>query len=220
MGSVTWLLLLVFLAQICIIAATTDAGDSSAIRSLVNEWKNVPPSWEGGDPCGDAWVGIACTSSRITSITLPNMNLEGELSGDISFLSELQQLDLSYNTGLNGPLPASIGNLKKLNNLILVGCRFIGQIPDTIGSLSQLRFLSLNSNGFTGRIPPSIGNLLNLYWLDLADNQLEGPIPVSNGSTPGLDMLIHTKHFHFGKNKLTGQIPSELFNSNMTLIHL
>ncbi|XP_017978276.1 PREDICTED: probable leucine-rich repeat receptor-like protein kinase At5g49770 [Theobroma cacao] len=128
--------------------------------------------------------------------------------------------DLSYNQGLTGSLPASIGNLKNLTNLILVGCGFNGPIPDSIGSLSQLRFLSLNSNGFTGRIPPSIGKLSNLVWLDLADNQLEGPIPVSNVSTPGLDMLIHTQHFHFGKNKLSGQIPFQLFSSDMTLIHL
>ncbi|XWS11591.1 hypothetical protein CRYUN_Cryun37aG0012000 [Craigia yunnanensis] len=220
MGSTIWLLLLVFFIQIYIIAATTYTGDSTALRSLTDEWNNVPPSWEGGDPCGDGWVGIGCTGSRVTSITLPNMNLVGTLSGDISTLSELQQLDLSYNNGLTGPLPTSVGNLKELTNLILVSCGFNGPIPDTIGSLSQLRFLSLNSNGFIGHIPPSIGNLLNLYWLDLADNQLEGPIPVSNGSTPGLDMLIHTKHFHVGKNKLSGQIPSKLFSSNMTLIHV
>ncbi|KAK6263918.1 hypothetical protein SCA6_019352 [Theobroma cacao] len=216
----------------------SNSSAAAALKSLMDEWEKAPPSWVGGDPCGDSWVGIGCTDSRVTSITLPNMNLVGRLSGDISTLSELQQVgnschsyynisvvaspfrDLSYNNGLTGSLPTSIGNLKKLTNLILVGCGFNGPIPDAIGSLSQLRFLSLNSNGFTGRIPPSIGNLSNLYWLDLADNQLEGPIPVSSGSTPGLDMLINTKHFHFGKNKLSDQIPAQLFSSSMTLIHV
>ncbi|XVF75114.1 hypothetical protein PTKIN_Ptkin13bG0161900 [Pterospermum kingtungense] len=220
MGSSILLLSLVLLAQIDSMAATTDANDIAALISLKDVWKNIPPSWVGADPCGDGWVGIGCNSSRITSIILPNMNLEGGLSGDISYLSELQHLDLSYNTGLTGTLPTLIGNLTKLTYLILVRCGFSGQIPDTIGSLSQLKFLSLNSNGFTGSIPPSIGNLRNLYWLDLSDNQLEGPIPVSDGSTPGLDMLLATQHFHFGRNKLSGQIPPRLFNSNMTLIHV
>ncbi|XVE89310.1 hypothetical protein DITRI_Ditri19aG0192200 [Diplodiscus trichospermus] len=223
MGSAIRLLLLVFFIQVHIIAAATDGGlgDSVALKSLTAEWKNLPPNWKGEDPCGEGWVGIACsTDQRVTSITLPSINLEGELSGDISSLSELQQLDLSNNKRLTGPLPGSIGNLKKLTNLILVGCGFNGPIPDAIGSLSQLRFLSLTSNNFVGRIPPSIGNLLNLTWLDLADNQLEGEIPVSNGSTPGLDMLIHAKHFHCGKNKLSGPVPSELFHSDMILIHV
>ncbi|KAL5539380.1 hypothetical protein UlMin_043041, partial [Ulmus minor] len=79
---------------------------------------------------------------------------------------------------------------------------------------------SLNSNQFSGRIPHSIGNLDKLYWLDLADNHLEGPIPVSSGSTPGLDLLVHTKHFHLGQNKLSGLIPGKLFSANMSLIHL
>ncbi|KAK1370525.1 putative leucine-rich repeat receptor-like protein kinase [Heracleum sosnowskyi] len=128
--------------------------------------------------------------------------------------------DLSYNEGLTGTLPPSIGNFKKLTNLILVGCRFTGIIPDTIGSLQYLRTLSLNSNSFSGPIPPSIGNLSNLYWLDLADNKLRGSIPVSTRTTPGLDMLVHTKHFHFGKNQLYGEIPSKLFSSGMTLLHV
>ncbi|XP_038682114.1 probable leucine-rich repeat receptor-like protein kinase At5g49770 isoform X3 [Tripterygium wilfordii] len=148
------------------------------------------------------------------------MGLEGQLTGDISTLSELQTLDLSYNKGLTGSLPSSIGDLKKLTNLILVGCSFSGHIPESIGSLQQLVFLSLNSNRFSGTIPPTIGNLTNLYWLDLADNQLEGPIPFSKGTTPGLDMLVHAKHFHFGKNKLSGPIPPQLFSSNMALIHV
>ncbi|XP_056849339.1 leucine-rich repeat receptor protein kinase HPCA1-like isoform X3 [Raphanus sativus] len=33
-------------------------------------------------------------------------------------------------------------------------------------------------------------------------------------------MLLGTKHFHFGKNKLSGVIPKTLFSSKMTLIHV
>ncbi|XP_030946983.1 probable leucine-rich repeat receptor-like protein kinase At5g49770 isoform X6 [Quercus lobata] len=103
-----------------------------------------------------------------------------------------------------------------------MGCGFTGPIPSTIGSLQQLISLSLNSNKFTGQIPNSIGTLSNLYYLDLTGNQLEGSIPVSdgNGTKSGLDMLLHTRHFHLGNNKLSGTIPPKLFNPNMTLIHV
>ncbi|GKV31597.1 hypothetical protein SLEP1_g40274 [Rubroshorea leprosula] len=259
------LFLLIVFSQLYIIAAVTDHGDDSKIHTAVSsettfifdsgaaaalislkaECKNSPHNWSGSDPCGDGWVGIGCTNSRVTSITLGNLGLEGQVFGDIPSLTELQTLDLSYNKrltgslpekignltkltildlsyneGLTGSLPASIGNLKKLTSLNLIGCGFTGTIPDTIGNLQQLTMLSLNSNNFRGQIPPSIGNLSNLYWLDLTDNQIEGPIPVSNETTPGLDMLVNTKHFHFGQNQLSGQIPEQIFSSNMTLIHV
>ncbi|KAJ8572712.1 hypothetical protein K7X08_009223 [Anisodus acutangulus] len=200
--------------------ALTNSGDYGVLESLKAEWENVPPSWDGSDPCADPWEGIVCNNSRVISIKLSSINLKGELSGDIEALSELQILDLSYNKGLTGPLPQSIGSLKSLSILILVGCGFSGFIPDTVGSLSQLVFLSLNFNNFIGPIPASIGNLSKLAWLDLADNKLSGPLPVSHGSTPGLDMLVHTKHFHLGRNQLSGDIPDQLFSSNMTLKHL
>ncbi|XP_019191135.1 PREDICTED: probable leucine-rich repeat receptor-like protein kinase At5g49770 [Ipomoea nil] len=215
-----WLCLLSVLINFLVVAAWTNPDDVAALNSLKSEWENVPPNWTGQDPCDDHWDGIQCRNSRVVGLTLSSMSLRGGLSGDIAGLSELETLDLSYNKELTGPLPQAIGNLKALSNLILVGCGFSGPIPDTIGSLTELRFLSLNSNKFVGTIPPSVGKLSKLYWLDMADNQLTGTLPVSKGDTPGLDMLLDTKHFHFGKNQLSGEIPAQLFNSNMKLIHL
>ncbi|KAK4551225.1 hypothetical protein RGQ29_032454 [Quercus rubra] len=212
-------LLLVFII-FSAIAAEKENQDYVALLSLKNIWQNTPPSWVGPDPCGKGWEGIGCTNSRVTSIMLSSIGLTGPLSGDVELLSELQILDLSYNKGLTGPIPRSIGNLKKLLNLILVGCSFSGPIPDTIGSLQQLLYLSLNYNHFSGQIPPSIGNLSSLLWLDLTGNQLNGPIPISDGITPGLDMLLNARHFHLGQNHLSGTVSPRLFSSKMTLIHV
>ncbi|KAL5157856.1 putative leucine-rich repeat receptor-like protein kinase [Glycine soja] len=220
MGERILVLLLLFFTHLLIVLAKTSPQDSAAMLALVNEWQNTPPNWVGSDPCGAGWDGIECTNSRITSISLASTDLSGQLTSDIGSLSELLILDLSYNKKLTGPLPSNIGNLRKLRNLLLINCGFTGPIPVTIGNLERLVFLSLNSNGFTGTIPAAIGNLSNVYWLDLAENQLEGPIPISNGTTPGLDMMHHTKHFHFGKNKLSGNIPSQLFSPEMSLIHV
>ncbi|XP_027332467.1 probable leucine-rich repeat receptor-like protein kinase At5g49770 [Abrus precatorius] len=213
------MLYLVLLSYLLVAETQTTNEDFTALMSLTNSWQNKPFNWEGLDPCS-GWDGIKCTKSRVTSIKLPGLDIKGELSSDIGSLSELETLDLSHNKGLTGSLPHSIGNLKKLSNLFLVDCGLSGPIPDEIGSLKELVFLSLNSNCFSGRIPASIGNLSKLNWLDIADNELEGPIPISSGGAPGLDMLISTKHFHFGKNKLSGTIPPQLFSSEMALIHV
>uniref|UniRef100_A0A3N7EZ97 non-specific serine/threonine protein kinase n=1 Tax=Populus trichocarpa TaxID=3694 RepID=A0A3N7EZ97_POPTR len=200
---------------------TETYGDDFTVMSILKDaWENTPRNWVGGDPCGGKWEGISCYNSRVTSITLAAVGLTGELSGDISYLSELEVLDLSYNTGLNGTLPPSIVNLKKLKNLKLAGCSFYGPIPELIGSLQLLESLDLNSNRFTGSIPHSIGNLSKLIVLDLFNNLLDGAILVSSGTTSGLDMLVNAKHFHLGRNRFSGTIPKELFRSDMTLIHV
>ncbi|XP_027345046.1 probable leucine-rich repeat receptor-like protein kinase At5g49770 [Abrus precatorius] len=215
------LLFLGLLAEIHVTFSFTDPQDVVALRSLEDVWQNTPHSWgKSDDPCGAPWEGVTCNKSRVTSLGLSTMGLKGKLSGDISGLTELRSLDLSFNRGLTGPLSPQLGELSKLNILILAGCSFSGNIPDAIGNLSELSFLALNSNNFTGKIPPSLGKLSKLYWLDLADNQLTGPIPVSTSTTPGLDLLLKAKHFHFNKNQLSGSIPPKLFSSDMVLIHI
>ncbi|ONK78115.1 uncharacterized protein A4U43_C02F14510 [Asparagus officinalis] len=128
--------------------------------------------------------------------------------------------DLSYNNELGGSLTSNIGSLAQLTTLILSGCGFTGNIPQELGNLPLISFVALNSNKFSGRIPPSIGKLSNVYWLDIADNQISGPLPISNSKSPGLDLLLNAKHFHFNKNQLSGTIPEKLFSSPMQLIHI
>ncbi|KAF5178516.1 Ascorbate transporter protein [Thalictrum thalictroides] len=206
-----------------LVSAATDPRDAVALQSLRNQWKNLPPSWDRSpnDPCGAGWEGITCNGTRVTALGLSTMNIVGTLNGgDIGGLSELTSLDLSFNKDLTGSLSPSIGELTKLNILILAGCGFTGNIPKEIGKLTDLTFLALNSNSFSGTIPATLGNLSNLYWLDLADNQLTGSIPVSTINSPGLDQLLNAKHFHFNKNKLSGEISPTLFNPQMILIHV
>ncbi|CAL9170726.1 unnamed protein product [Musa hybrid cultivar] len=194
---------------------------AAALRSLMSQWQNTPPNWgKSDDPCGTPWEGIGCSNSRVTVLRLSTMGIKGTLSGDIGQLGELKTLDLSYNSELGGPLPPNIANLRKITTLILAGCSFSGNIPDELGSLVNLSYLALNSNQFTGSIPASLGKLSNLYWFDVADNQLSGSLPISTKTSPGLDQLVHTKHFHFNKNQLSGSIPEYLFSSDMTLLHV
>ncbi|RWR90742.1 putative leucine-rich repeat receptor-like protein kinase [Cinnamomum micranthum f. kanehirae] len=203
------------------VSGSADPLDAAVLRSLKDQWQHTPPSWDtSDDPCDAKWEGIICTDYRVTELKLSSMGLSGKLTGDIGGLTELTILDLSYNRGLTGPVSSMIGNLQNLTTLILAGCQFSGNIPKEIGNLTKLSYLALNSNNFTGEMPPSFGMLSNVTWLDVAENQLSGPLPVSTSTTPGLDMLLNARHFHFNKNKLSGNIPAKLFSSEMKLIHL
>ncbi|KAF0892146.1 hypothetical protein E2562_013509 [Oryza meyeriana var. granulata] len=216
-----WLLILfMLLVRVRPSSSQTNPQDVSALQALMKNWQNEPPSWTGStDPC-TSWDGISCSNRRVTEMRLTSINLQGTLSNAIDQLSSLTYLDLSNNPNLGGPLPPSIGNLKQLTTLILLGCGFTGNIPEQIGTLRQLTFLALNSNNFTGGIPPTLGLLSNLFWLDLSDNQLSGKIPISSGSDPGLDQLVKAEHFHFSENQLTGPMDEKLFSEKMRLKHV
>ncbi|KAJ3703209.1 hypothetical protein LUZ61_006914 [Rhynchospora tenuis] len=215
------LLLLLCVTSFQVAFGVTNPQDVSALNSLMSQWQNVPSSWnQSTDPCDAPWDGIQCTNGRVTQLLLPAMNIKGKLNDDVGLLTELQYLVISSNPNFGGSLPAGIGKLQKLMNLILQGCSFSGTLPLEIGNLRNLTFLALNSNKFSGSIPYTIGLLSNLYWLDLADNQLTGPIPISSGTTPGLDFLVNARHFHFNKNQLSGTLNATLFSSNMNLIHI
>ncbi|CAL9167370.1 unnamed protein product [Musa hybrid cultivar] len=219
-----FLLLFIIIAGLHQGSSKTDPADVSALKSLSSQWKNTPPSWRNaGDPCGESgepWEGVNCSNSRVTEIKLFTMGLEGTLSSEIGNLANLEVLDLSHNQNLRGTIPSSIGMLKQLHTLRLLDCGFNGTIPNEIGNLSQLIILALNSNQFSGRIPASLGSLSNLDYLDLADNQLTGTLPTSASEGSGLDQLVNTQHFHLNKNHLSDSIPSNLFSSNMKVIHI
>nr|XP_011466379.1 PREDICTED: probable leucine-rich repeat receptor-like protein kinase At5g49770 [Fragaria vesca subsp. vesca] len=129
-------------AGIHLISSLTDPNDASVLQTLKVSWKNTPPSWDkSSDPCGFPWEGVQCTGARVTSLRLSSMGLKGELSSYIEGLTELNSLDLSFNPGLDGSLPPQLGDLQKLNILILAGCSFVGPIPEELGNLEQLTFL-------------------------------------------------------------------------------
>ncbi|KAK9056039.1 hypothetical protein SSX86_027126 [Deinandra increscens subsp. villosa] len=216
---VLWWCFLLFMVELQVIVAETHSGDAAALRALKDQWQNTPPSWRSSnDPC--SWEGVNCTDTRVIALGLSSMSLVGQLVGDIGGLTELTSLDLSFNSGLTGPISPRIGDLENLDTLILMGCSFTGSIPSELGNLKELSFLALNTNNLTGQIPPSLGYLSKLYWLDLAENQLSGSIPFSTVTSPGLDMLKQANHFHFNQNKLSGAIPPQIFNKDMALIHV
>ncbi|WOH15006.1 hypothetical protein DCAR_0934536 [Daucus carota subsp. sativus] len=211
---------LVICIQICVIEAVTNPNDLAALNALKSSWKKLPPNWKGADPCNSSWVGVVCNKTRVTSLKLAGMGLVGTSLSDVTSLSELVKLDLSNNKGLEANLPPSIGNLKNLDTLMLVGCGLYGKIPESIGSLNNLIYIGLNKNSFTGVIPHTIGNLSKLSWLDLSDNKLTGNLPVSTEIESGLDLLLNARHFHLSKNQLSGNIQPQLFSSKMQLLHL
>jgi Leucine-rich repeat (LRR) protein len=150
-----------------------------------------------------------------------NEDLQGSLP-EFPSNGSLQMLQLRY-TNFSGTLPHSIGNLKMLSEIDLVGCNFNGSIPKSLASLPQLLYLDMSDNNFVGSIPSFSMNkmlttiylsendltgqitstqweeLLDLEVLGLSYNNLEGPIPVSLFLLPSLRELKLSNNLFSGR---------------------
>ena len=89
-----------------------------------------------------------------------------------------------WGSGLDGSIPAELGSLSGLEELLLVSGQLTGSIPPELGGLPRLEILSLYGNQLTGSIPPELGNLFQLRFLTLYGNQLRGASLRSWGICP------------------------------------
>ncbi|KAH9310735.1 hypothetical protein KI387_025770, partial [Taxus chinensis] len=131
----------------------TQNGDVLAIHDIAKNI-NVPDDWSQADPCSQQVYGIICNQENPTRVIV--VNLTG--------------------FGLNGIIPASIGNLTALTQLLLGSNNFWGPIPD-LSSLKNLTTLQLQNNQLTGDIPTSLEELPLLNQLFLQNNRLDATIP-------------------------------------------
>ncbi len=201
-------------------------------------------NWSANTPMSD-WDGVTVegTPLRVTGVSLRNKGLRGTLPEGLSNLTSLTVLDLMTPTCdggpcpdvqdhernlLTGPIPASLGNIGGLQQLLLHNNDLTGEIPPALGRLSNLQELALGlnqlhgtipsqlgylssltelhlwSNQLTGSVPESLGNLTSLKWLSLSQNQLTGTVPMQLGNLSVLE------HLWLSQNQLSGPIPGEL----------
>ncbi|KAM7515055.1 hypothetical protein LguiA_004638 [Lonicera macranthoides] len=123
---------------------------------------------------------------------------------------------------LRSTIPASLGNLTKLESLNLRFNQLTGSVPDVIFNISLLRVIDLSSNDlygslpvdvcshyvpkleriylpfnrFEGRIPSNLYKCKELQYLSLAFNEFTGSIPIEIGN------LTRFKYLYLGYNNL------------------
>eukprot|EP00877_Chromochloris_zofingiensis_P013788 jgi/Chrzof1/8663/Cz03g19080.t1 len=88
---------------------------------------NQLPSWQSGtDPCGGAatcliskclWEGLQCSHSRVTQVQMQGKQLSGPFPDNWSAPSQVQQLDLSNNSGLCGTLKIAVVSAKSTSGI-------------------------------------------------------------------------------------------------------
>ena len=151
----------------------------------------------------DEWQGVTIAGSRVKGLFLRKSKLSGIIPAAIGSLSELEELVLDDNE-LTGRIPETLGRLTYLRSLWLKNNRLSGTIPSELGNLARLEEFTLLNNQLSGSIPVSLGKLCSLRELWLGRNLLCGKIPAELGKLSSLQVLW-LKH-----NQLTGTVPKEI----------
>ena len=151
-------------------------------------------------PIPDSW---GATMPDLTEIILVGNMLTGSLPASIGRLSNLGNLIVNQNQ-LTGTLQSDLGELSSLWQLSLSGNMLTGTLPSSIGRLSNLALLFVDANQLTGTLPSVLAELTSLQQLFLSTNQLTGTLPASIGRLSNLVQL------NVDNNQLTGTLPSDL----------
>ncbi|KAK1292821.1 putative leucine-rich repeat receptor-like serine/threonine-protein kinase [Acorus calamus] len=192
----------------------TDKAALLAFKSkITSDPQSVLSNWtQDSDAC--AFRGVRCNPlRRVVLLSLPRTGIAGQISPNLSNLTQLRELDLSENS-LSGPVPPDLALLCRLTVLKLSNNRFTGPVPTSLSTLSGLGYLNLGGNQLTGPIPESIiHNCTELLLFDLSDNALSGAIPSFIG-----DRLRQLLWLNLYLNDLGGEIPASLANASGLLI--
>jgi Leucine-rich repeat (LRR) protein len=123
--------------------------DSLALVDLYNStngagWTNNT-NWLTSAPLAE-WSGVEIENGRVAILQLSGNNLTGNI-------------------------PASLGNLTGLTQLLLVTNKLSGTIPASLGKLTNLIEFILEDNQLTGFVPSTLNNLSNCSHIELEDNE-------------------------------------------------
>ncbi|KAK8682383.1 hypothetical protein V6N13_054771 [Hibiscus sabdariffa] len=139
-------------------------------------------------------------SSRLVSLSLVHCNLSGHFPTEILLLPKIQNIDISDNERLEGQLPEFPSN-NALLSLSLSFTNFSGKLPESVGNLKFLRDLALVGCNFFGSIPSSIENLTHLVNLDLSVDHFSGHFPTKLLLLPKIQSIaISFSEKHMGQS--------------------
>ncbi|OAE28799.1 hypothetical protein AXG93_3096s1130 [Marchantia polymorpha subsp. ruderalis] len=195
-----WLLFSIAVSMFSGTFSTVEEG--TALTKLLTDWNKDLPTWiPGSDPC-DGWENVLCTGRRVTALNLTNLGITGRLPEEIGVLSQLEDLDLSYNN-FRGSLPNSLGLCQNMRVLVIQDCPWNTDFPTVITKLPRLEYLSLWRMKFEdSELPPKLSTLSKLQYFNCHDCNLTGGLPESYGE------LTDLIEFNVRANALTGAIPN------------
>ncbi|WP_099222738.1 immunoglobulin-like domain-containing protein [Listeria costaricensis] len=221
------------LAKITMIQAHIDYGKTEYIPKAIGLFTGLT-SLQAVSNCEGSGYGYGVLTGEIpaeignlknlTSLRIFDNELYGAVPEEIGNCTELQRLDISgngMNTTLSGydgtgidSLPHSIGNLKKLDTLIVGNYNYITEIPAEIGECESLKYLDISQMELE-YLPPELGSCPKLQTLYAGYNAIRGTIPDSYAN---LRDTLET--FQVQCNGIHGEVPDYLLNGEVSNVNI
>ncbi|KAL8211278.1 hypothetical protein R6Q57_005715 [Mikania cordata] len=187
----------------------SDTVDGAVMLSLKKALNPTTLDWSDPDPC--KWDHVVCSDEkRVTRIQIGHQNLQGTLPATLSNLTQLERLELQWNT-ISGPLP-DLNGLSALQVLMLSNNMFASIPAGFFTGMSSLQSLEIDNNPFSSWvIPESLKDASTLQNFSAVNANITGNIPDFFGPDdfPGLVNL------HLALNNLEGELPMSLSGSQL-----
>ncbi|CAL8138999.1 unnamed protein product [Prunus armeniaca] len=153
----------------------------------------------------------------LTYLNLSNSLFYGQIPSEISILSKLSTLDLSYNSGklhpdiiplklTKGYMRSLVRNLTNIKQLHLSEVDIFSTVPDILVNASSLTSLQLDNCGLNGEFPVGIFHLPNLEVLHVSSN------PLLTGYFPTFNRSNFFEKLGVAYTNFSGQLPGSLGN--------
>ncbi|XP_008245522.2 PREDICTED: receptor-like protein 2 [Prunus mume] len=206
----------------------------SSLLSFALTLSSPSLNWTSIDCCH--WEGITCDHNGwVTDLDLPSrsgLNLKGGIFPSLENLTHLSLLNLSHNSLYGSLEPRFFLSLNCLEILDLSYNRLFGELPLFIPS--STRMVDLSNNKFHGVIPSSFfRRATNLTSFNVGNNTFSGSIPssiclhssplirlldfsineFSSNISGGLGKCSKLQVFRAGYNRLSGQLPEDIYNA-------
>ncbi len=173
------------------IAFEATTPDQEALVALYNatdgpNWTR-DANWLSDRPL-HTWAGVRMDDGRVTGLHLGDGGLRGKLPPELGNLTQLREFWLGGDNDLEGEIPDELSQLNRLEVLDFGSVGLNGAIPAWLGDFIHLWYLHLDDNNFVGEVPAELGNLTRLRSFTLNGNSgLTGPLPESLASISGLE---------------------------------
>ncbi|XP_075645260.1 receptor-like protein 7 [Castanea sativa] len=159
-------------------------------------------------------VGLA-NLSMLKHLNLSKSSFSGQIPSQISELSNLVSLDLSFNIDssyqrmlkLKSPnFSSTLQNLTRIEKLHLCYVDMSSTVPSVLNNLSSLTSLHLDDCGLLGEFPPGIFLLPNLKFLSVQGNEY------LTGHLPNFEWNSTLETIYLGETSFSGQLPTSIGN--------